>query len=511
MEPTGGTRLPEAPRAWWARLQGWLDRRWARVRLALRLSQEDRARVQVYLRDNARPKAGYYVLVVLSAVIASLGLLQDSVPTIIGAMLVAPLMSSVLGVGFAALVNDKRLLRNSAVTLIQGAMLALGVAVVVGLVYAAVPFALQGRALPQEILLRGRPNPLDLAVALAGGMAAAFALAAPDLSPILPGVAIATALMPPLCASGLAAVLDRWDVALGALVLFLTNVIAISFASMAVFLFLGFGAPWPGYVPPHWSDTPRALRISGILTLAMTVLLVYTSWQYAQSIAEENRIRQVVAEEVAAMGLQLERLTFTSDPDTGALNLEVTVRTRRTLRHAQGTDLQERIAARLQRPVAVEFVQIPVVLLDPRVPPTPTPTPTPGPSPTPTPTPTLTPTPTATATATPTATATFTPTATPTATPTPQPMRIGNTYGRGVRLRQTPGGPVIAALPPGAQVWFLHATQVAGPYVWVQVQDAEGRVGWLPLLYVQTLTPSPTPTASPTPRFTPTLTLTPTP
>ncbi|NPA30740.1 MAG: DUF389 domain-containing protein [Chloroflexi bacterium] len=487
------TPQPESLRA---RVRAWLRQRWTRMRLALRLSQEDRARVQMYLRENARPKFSYYVLVVLSAVIASLGLLQDSVPTIIGAMLVAPLMSSVLGVGFAALVDDRRLLRNSAVTLGQGALMALGVAALVGLVYVAVPFALQDGQLPREILLRGRPNPLDLAVALAGGMAAAFALAAPDLSPILPGVAIATALMPPLCASGLAGVLGRWDVALGALGLFVTNVIAISFASMAVFLFLGFGAPWPAYVP-HWGDAPRALRIGGILTLALGVILVYTSTQYARAVAEENRIHRVVQEEVERLGMDLESLRYYEDPETGVLDLEITVRTSEPLRHEQGKALQERIAARLQRPVASEFIQIKVVTLDPHIPPTPTPTPTPGPSPTPTPTPS----PTATATATPTPTLTPTHTPTPTATPSPTPTPAPARVIEAVRLHQhSPTGPSIGWLWPGTRVNLLYPTQVVGPYVWGLAQDEQGRLGWIRLAAVVTLTPTATPSPTPTPR-----------
>ena len=485
---------------WLTQIRRWAQQRWARVRLSLRLTKEDRARVQVYLRENARPTASYYILVLLSALIASMGLLQDSVPTIIGAMLVAPLMSSVLGLGFAALVDDRRLLRNAVVTLAQGAVLALGVAVLVGLIYAALPFAAPDGHLPREILLRGRPNPLDLVVALAGGMAAAVALAAPELSPILPGVAIATALMPPLCASGLAGVLGRWDVALGALGLFITNVVAISFASIAVFLFLGFGAPQPAYVP-HWRDTPQALRIGGALTLLLGVILVYSSTQYARRLAEERRIYQVVREEVERIGLDLENLYYRENTQTGVLELEITVRTSSPLRHEQGKALQERIAARLQRPVATEFIQIKVVTLDPHVPPTPTFTPTPGPSPT------ATATPTATPTVTPSPTSTPTPTSTATPTPTPALARVTQAVAM---HQQAPEGPVIGWLWPGARVRLMHPTQVVGAYVWGLVQDDEGRLGWVWLAGIVTLTPTatPSPTATPTPSATPSPTAT---
>ena len=90
------------------------------------------------------------------------------------------------------------------------------------------------------MLARTRPTPFDLGVALAGGAAAAYALAQPKLSAALPGVAIATALMPPLCAVGIGVAVGNLEVALGALLLFLTNLAAISFAGIMVFVLLGF-------------------------------------------------------------------------------------------------------------------------------------------------------------------------------------------------------------------------------------------------------------------------------
>ena len=106
------------------------------------------------------------------------------------------------------------------------------------------------------MLLRTQPSPFDLVIALAGGAAATYALARPRLSAALPGVAIATALMPPLCVVGIGISLQRSDVYMGALLLFLTNLVAISFASILVFAFLGFR---PSHILTSAGTTFRAV------------------------------------------------------------------------------------------------------------------------------------------------------------------------------------------------------------------------------------------------------------
>lgn len=143
-------------------------------------------------------------------------MLIDSPAVIIGAMLVAPLISPIIGFGLAALTGDATLLRNAGITLVRGAVAAIFISALLTLVNRWLPF-LTLQELPEEVLARTHPSPIDLTIALAGGMAAAFALAMPSISAALPGVAIATALMPPLCTVGIGVAMGRWDVAGGAL------------------------------------------------------------------------------------------------------------------------------------------------------------------------------------------------------------------------------------------------------------------------------------------------------
>ena len=129
--------------------------------------------------------------------------------------------------------------RRSLIALIEGALLAVIFSAILGWIAHGLPFGVLNE-LPQEIVTRTRPTPFDLGIALAGGAAAAYALAHPRLSAALPGVAIATAIMPPLCTMGIGIALANTSVALGAGLLFITNLASISFAGILVFAALGF-------------------------------------------------------------------------------------------------------------------------------------------------------------------------------------------------------------------------------------------------------------------------------
>ncbi len=476
--------------------------RWRRITRTI--TSERRAEVQVLLRDSSSPDFGFFLLVVMSCVIATLGLLVDSAAIIIGAMLVAPLMSPIIGMGLSSITGDSRLLRDATSSLLRGALLAVLISFLITLANHYLPFIVL-QDLPGEVISRTHPGPIDLGVALAGGLAAAFALAMPNISAALPGVAIATALMPPLCTVGIGLAMGRMDVAGGATLLFTTNAVTIAFAASFVFFSLGFS---PGF-NNSLRRVPRSLQISALITIILLSSLSYLSYNLVKQANENQLIEEVIHQEVAKIpGAEL--VEWSTSPAGDTLNLNIVLRTNRILSYQDSVTLQKAIADQLQRPVAVIVNQVFAARLDPLTPPTFTPTPTTtstpteGPSPTPTNTPTATPTstPSPSPTATPTDTPTLTPT--PTFTPTPALAQARNAYLPGLRLRQSPGGPVIATLRDGEQLEVLYGMQVIDGLVWVEVRDPEGRVGWIPALYLQTITPTPTHTPTPTATSTPT-------
>jgi uncharacterized hydrophobic protein (TIGR00271 family) len=477
----------------WLRRAGW---RLFDILPTLDLHQQ----TEVYkaIREGAQPKVDFFVMMGLSAAIATFGLLQNSAAVIIGAMLVAPLMAAMFGLSLGIVRGDSRLLRRAASATARGMALAIFVAVLL-------TFIIPDRQLSEEIRLRTHPNLLDLGVALASGAAGAYALCRKDVSTALPGVAIAAALVPPLSTVGIG--LARWngEVAGGALLLFTTNLVAISGAGGMVFLWLGF-RPIPG------KETRRRVFQGGVvgtvlLLVAVSIPLGLLSLQSWRDAALSQRIEAALHEGLDNIEyVQWDGQWDMEELDDGTIVLEVVERSYRTVPHSEVVELQELIAGKIQRPVSLRLSVILTTRLDPLVPPTPTLTPLPGttatftPSPTPTPTATSTPTPqptaTATSTATPTATPTHTPTFTPTPThtptftptPTPTPVlaEVNGTGGLGVWMYRQPGvgGDRIAALREGALTTVVGGPIEADGYVWIQVMDRKGRLGWIPDQYL---------------------------
>ena len=212
----------------------WLRRGLDRASAVLpRLTDDDRVEVYTAIRRAARPDADYFVMIGLAAGIAALGLLLNSPAVIIGAMLVAPLMAAIVGLGMGVVMGDLPLLRMAASATARGMLLAIAIGILAGwLAFDKTPTV--------EILGRTRPTLLDLGVALISGAAGAYALCRKDVSASLPGVAIAAALVPPLATVGVGLAGGNLAIAGGALLLFLTNLVAISAASAIIFLLFGF-------------------------------------------------------------------------------------------------------------------------------------------------------------------------------------------------------------------------------------------------------------------------------
>lgn len=206
---------------------------WSTKLIVPNLVPEKRTEAYVRIRRNARPTREFYILIILASMIAAFGLLLDSAAVIIGAMLVAPLMSPIVGTGMALVLGDVRFLRMALTTVLKGVLLAILVGLLAGLLRLDHP-------LTEQIVSRTQPGLLDLGVAVFSGLAAAYALSYSNAAGALPGVAVAAALVPPLVSAGIAFAVGQPREGLGALLLFGTNFVAISFATAMVFLALGY-------------------------------------------------------------------------------------------------------------------------------------------------------------------------------------------------------------------------------------------------------------------------------
>jgi len=195
----------------------------------------ERMRDQLFFEGSERSRrlSRYGLLLPLSAVIASAGVVSDSTATVIGAMIVAPLMTPILGIVLAVVLGDRVNLRRCLLLLVAGAAAVVVIGWLLGLF---VPYPVVA-ATNSQVAARVTPRIVDLVAALATGAVGSVALARSDISDTLPGVAIAISLVPPLAVVGLTLESGAARQSLGALLLFVTNVAAILASGIVVMAF----------------------------------------------------------------------------------------------------------------------------------------------------------------------------------------------------------------------------------------------------------------------------------
>ena len=224
-------------RAWFA----WISSGWY-VFLEPPVSPEELTK---NLSKASIPAFGFYFLLTLAAIIATLGLLANSAATIIGAMIIAPLMGPIVTVAYSLILANYQLLRRASLTLFTGVLVVIAIAYITTLLIGS-------QVAGEEILSRIHPTLLDLGVAIAAGGAGAFALTRKSIATALPGVAISVALVPPLCVTGIGLALGGdFSVGLlttgnsslvsGSFYLFLTNLLGIIVSGSFVFLSQPYG------------------------------------------------------------------------------------------------------------------------------------------------------------------------------------------------------------------------------------------------------------------------------
>lgn len=194
---------------------------------------ESQTDIETSIRAGVSFKGSQLITLIFAIFIASLGLNIDSIPVIIGAMLISPLMGPIIGAGLGIGIQDFELVRRS--------MKNISAAVLGSLITSALYFLIS----PQyegsgQLLARTSPSIYDVFVALFGGAAGILSIAAKNKGQVMPGVAIATSLMPPLCTAGYGLATMQMHFFLGALYLFFTNMIFIFFATWIGVKLMGF-------------------------------------------------------------------------------------------------------------------------------------------------------------------------------------------------------------------------------------------------------------------------------
>ncbi len=226
----------------------------------LRLSVEEKANITESILEEIQGTPLYWIQLIISVVIVTFGLLQNSVAVIIGGMLIAPLLRPIKGLAFGITTGQPRFFWKAVILQFLTIVMSVFTAYVFSLM---IPLKME----TSEILARTSPNLLDLFIAIASGTIAMLSLYFKKLSETVAGVAMAAALLPPLAVVGIELSLSNSAAAGGGAFLFLTNLCAILAVGVIIFLFYGFS--------PYHSDKKNvSVRVVAILF----ALLIYISF-----------------------------------------------------------------------------------------------------------------------------------------------------------------------------------------------------------------------------------------
>lgn len=304
----------------------------------LRTSPERMQTVIEEISYGSEPRMSFYALLTTASLIASFGLIANSTAVIIGAMLVSPLMTPILGIALALVLGDTKLLRRAAQSEALGVLLSIGIAAILGLF----PLALE--ATP-EMLARTEPNLLDLLVAVLAGFAGTFAIIDVRISPALPGVAIAVAIVPPLANTGLCLALGAYHGAYGSFLLFFANFLAILLVSAGTFIAAGIA---PGFV---WKEKAGWLRRFGLAALGFLVVSIYLTWSLASIVQDRylrNSLNSIITKEFFHLpATSLSKMIYQNYE--GKLYVLATIRTPKVIPPDRVKIIQEKITQQTGR------------------------------------------------------------------------------------------------------------------------------------------------------------------
>lgn len=296
----------------------------------------ERLRTELLAESTLDPT--YLILIIGSCIIATFGLLSNSTAVIIGAMIVAPLMLPIRGLAFGALDGDVILFRRGLISVIVGTLSAVTIAWLLGSLVGISTFG-------SEILARSKPTLLDIGIALAAGSISGYAKVQPKISAALAGTAIAVALMPPLCVIGLGLANAKWLLSLGAVILYLTNLLGITLSCMVAFLLTG-------YTP--FTQARRALMWTTILT---TVLLIPLSVSFFDLI-RQNQIEASLRKALLNRTITFQRVDLVKIETNWLVNppeVRLTVRSQETITPKQVGLLEEFIEKSMRQPFTLIF------------------------------------------------------------------------------------------------------------------------------------------------------------
>jgi len=193
------------------------------------LNEEDKTKAVERLITQSTPSQDFYFFISLSILTTIFGIVLESIPVIIGSMLIAPLLSPILSLSLGITISDRDLIGRSVKTIFTSLIIGAGVGAIATLLFGGVEIPIE------EMIIQPHPTLLYAVVSIVAGLAGAFALIKPKLNESLPGVAIAVALIPPIALIGVGIAKWSWSIIADSFIMFLFNTLGIVFAGMIIF------------------------------------------------------------------------------------------------------------------------------------------------------------------------------------------------------------------------------------------------------------------------------------
>jgi uncharacterized hydrophobic protein (TIGR00271 family) len=271
----------------------------------LQSGEEEKAKVLENVKSNISFRGSSLWILACAIVVASVGLNVNSTAVIIGAMLISPLMGPIVGAGFGLGMYDFALLKRSLKNLL--------IATVVSLLVSTVYFMLSPfKEIQSELAARTSPNIYDIFIAFFGGLVGVIAITRVEKGNPIPGVAIATALMPPLCTAGYGLALGNFKFFFGALYLYTINCVFICIATFIIVKYLKY----PFVKQTNVATEKKVKYMISFLTLALIVPSVFFAYQLFQEKKYKQKVEQFLKVEFTEKGYTIlyKKTQFTSNP-----------------------------------------------------------------------------------------------------------------------------------------------------------------------------------------------------
>lgn len=320
------------------------------------LTIKEKEQVYQTIVEGSEPKLSFYILVILSTIIAAYGLIANSTAVVIGAMIVAPLMTPIIGIALSLVSGDSHLFKMAIIAEIGGVLCSIAL----GYLSGTVTF---GVDLSSEILARTQPLPYDILVALAAGLAGAYSLVNPRINAALAGVAIAVSLVPPLTVSGICLALMRYDLALGAFLLFFANFLAIQLAGILIFIIKGFidyrHSTETELLIKKETDKIKLAFIFAKRFSPSIILLIFLTWHLSQTLIKtvnekqfQRQLESLIKKEIKERtGANLASVNYKKENNSDRINTIAVVLTPQEFTPTDIEKIQQHLQEQLKKPI----------------------------------------------------------------------------------------------------------------------------------------------------------------